>query len=157
MLSSSYLKINYRGKIFNDNKFARFRYYVLLFKCFQINLSFKNHKNLSRSTFLSNNSGTIFWALPTANSIHVRFFTPTHLKSSILLYEVRLIIVPFRNLFQRYSSRYSQSILIIKSFGFWDITLYSPLKITRRFGGAYWLHLHGWRIINMKEAARSCS
>jgi hypothetical protein len=78
-LTSACLKINHRDKIFKDNKFIRFRSYILLFKCFQINLSFKNHKELSRSLFFSFNSGTIFWALPTANSVHVLFLTPTHL------------------------------------------------------------------------------
>jgi hypothetical protein len=31
----------------------------------------------------------------------------------------------------------------LKRSVFWDITQYSPLKVKRRFGGTYRLHLHG--------------
>jgi hypothetical protein len=46
----------------------------------------------------------------------------------------------------------------MKSTVFWDITLCSPLKVNRRFGGTYRLHLQGRRIsraINQQEAVAS--
>jgi hypothetical protein len=39
----------------------------------------------------------------------------------------------------------------IKSSAFWDITPYSSLKVNRRFGGTYRLHLEGRRIRNQRE------
>jgi hypothetical protein len=35
----------------------------------------------------------------------------------------------------------------MKSFIFWDMTPYSALSCTRRFGGTYRLHLQGLRIV----------
>jgi hypothetical protein len=35
---------------------------------------------------------------------------------------------------------------VIKSSVFWDITPCTPLKVSRRFGGKYRLHLQDWRI-----------
>jgi hypothetical protein len=37
-------------------------------------------------------------------------------------------------------------LLSLKSTFFWYITPCSPLKVNRRFGGTYLLHLHGLRI-----------
>jgi hypothetical protein len=34
--------------------------------------------------------------------------------------------------------------VVMKSTIFWDITSYSPLKVNRRFGGKYRLHLQSW-------------
>jgi hypothetical protein len=42
--------------------------------------------------------------------------------------------------------KHSGTALIMKSSVFWDITLCSPLKVCRWFGGTYLLHLQGWWI-----------
>jgi hypothetical protein len=38
------------------------------------------------------------------------------------------------------------TVVVMKSIIFWDITPCSLLKVNRRFGGTYCLHLQGWRI-----------
>jgi hypothetical protein len=40
--------------------------------------------------------------------------------------------------------------VVMKSTVFWDITMCSPLKVNRRFGGTYRLHLQGRRIIQAR-------
>jgi hypothetical protein len=35
------------------------------------------------------------------------------------------------------------TVVVMKSTNFWDITLCVPLKVNRRFGETYRLHLHG--------------
>jgi hypothetical protein len=40
----------------------------------------------------------------------------------------------------------SIQIILKWSYIFWDITMFSPLKINWRFGGTSRLHLYGWRI-----------
>jgi hypothetical protein len=44
-----------------------------------------------------------------------------------------------------------QQKLYLKSTIFWDITSCSPLKVSRRLGGTYRLHLQGQRIIRVKK------
>jgi hypothetical protein len=48
----------------------------------------------------------------------------------------------------------------MKSSIFWDITPLSPLKVNRRFGGTYLLHLRGRRISEARnrreEGSKSC-
>jgi hypothetical protein len=39
----------------------------------------------------------------------------------------------------------------MKCFVYWDITLCSPLKVNRRFGGIYCLHIQGRRINQAKN------
>jgi hypothetical protein len=44
-----------------------------------------------------------------------------------------------------------------KSTTLWDITPCSSVKVNRRFGGTYHLHVHGWRIGRArKKRASSC-
>jgi hypothetical protein len=45
----------------------------------------------------------------------------------------------------------SRTVYRMKSATFWDITLCSPLKVTRRFGGTYRLHLQGQRMSQAKN------
>jgi hypothetical protein len=40
--------------------------------------------------------------------------------------------------------------VVMKSTVFWDITLCSPLKVNRRFGGTYCIHLQCWSISRAK-------
>jgi hypothetical protein len=37
-------------------------------------------------------------------------------------------------------------VVIMKSFIFWDIMVYSPLEVSGRFGGTFHLHLQGQRM-----------
>jgi hypothetical protein len=39
----------------------------------------------------------------------------------------------------------------LTSYVFWDITLYSPVKVNRRFGGTYCLHLQGRSISQVRN------
>jgi hypothetical protein len=43
----------------------------------------------------------------------------------------------------------------MKSTIYWDITPYNPLKVNRRFGGTYGLHLHGRRISWLKTSVKA--
>jgi hypothetical protein len=43
--------------------------------------------------------------------------------------------------------------VVVKSSVFWDITLCSPLKVNRRFGGTCHVHLQCWRI---SQARNQC-
>jgi hypothetical protein len=45
--------------------------------------------------------------------------------------------------------------VVMKSTIFWDITPRSLLKVNRRFGGTYRLHLHGWRISRARNQRKS--
>jgi hypothetical protein len=45
--------------------------------------------------------------------------------------------------------------VVMKSAVFWDITPCSPLKVNRRFGGTYRLHLHGRRISRVRNQRES--
>jgi hypothetical protein len=44
-----------------------------------------------------------------------------------------------------------QDVQYMKSSIFWDITPCSPLKVNRRFGGIYCLHLQGLKISQIKH------
>jgi hypothetical protein len=45
--------------------------------------------------------------------------------------------------------------MIMKSAIFWDITPCSPLKLNRRFGGKFRLHLQGRRISRVRNQRES--
>jgi hypothetical protein len=52
----------------------------------------------------------------------------------------------------------AQQLFIMKSTIFCDITEFNPLKVNRRFGGAYHLHLQGRRISAKADVKQiSCS
>jgi hypothetical protein len=50
---------------------------------------------------------------------------------------------------------FMKSITRLKSTIFWDITPCSPLKVNRRFGGTYSLHLQGRRIRRARNQCES--
>jgi hypothetical protein len=45
--------------------------------------------------------------------------------------------------------------VVMKSYIFWDITSCSPIKVNRRFGGTYRLHLQGRRITKQKTSVKA--
>jgi hypothetical protein len=45
--------------------------------------------------------------------------------------------------------------VVVKSSIFWDLTSCSPLKVNRRFGGTFRLHLHGQRIRSKKTGVKA--
>jgi hypothetical protein len=45
--------------------------------------------------------------------------------------------------------------LVMKSTIFWDITPCNPLKVNRRFGGTYCLHLQGRKISRARNQLES--
>jgi hypothetical protein len=45
--------------------------------------------------------------------------------------------------------------ICLKSTIFWDITPRSPLKVNRRFGGTYRLHLQGRRITEQETSVEA--
>jgi hypothetical protein len=45
--------------------------------------------------------------------------------------------------------------LFLKSFIFWDITLWSPLKVNQSFGGTLSLHLQGQRISPVRNQSEN--
>jgi hypothetical protein len=46
---------------------------------------------------------------------------------------------------------------VMKSSIIWNTAPYRPLKINRRFGGTWPIHLRGWRIIQAKDLHESSS
>jgi hypothetical protein len=54
--------------------------------------------------------------------------------------------IPYINKFLQFLQQSFHYMFNINSTIFWDITPYSPLRVNRRFGGTYRLHLQGRRI-----------
>jgi hypothetical protein len=77
----------------------------------------------------------------------VDYYGPTVVLETVQSDRIHMALLELAPLsfYSRWPSLRTLTLFVIKSTIFWDITPCSPLKVSRRFGGTYHLHLQGRR------------